>query len=75
MSRFYQHACVQACTVADATTDDPVQDEVAVGNITLTAFDPDRLDRNSRCFLDPYPARARTRDLVYWPRMSADTRH
>ena len=37
-----------------ASTDDPVTDEVAINNVTLTAFIPDRLDRiRGATLLDP----------------------
>ena len=53
----------KAIPVADALsrapTDDPVTDEVAINNITLTAFSPERLDRiRGATLLDPScPAR------------------
>ena len=43
-----------ADTLSRAPTDDPVTDEVAINNITLTAFIPERLDRiRGATLLDP----------------------
>ena len=62
----------KAIPVADALsrapTDDPVTDEVAINNITLTAFIPERLDRiRGATLLDPVLQELGTVIMEGWP--------